>query len=191
MPEPLPSLERTLDLVQRVRENEPGAADQLVRRYEPLLRRWAHGRLPMYARDLADTEDLVQVALTRALQHLDDFHSEREGAFLAYLRNTALNELRDHIRRVGRRPDLSEWNEQSEASAQHPDALPLEDLITYERALDALDDLQREAVVLRIEFGYPFAEIAQALDISSANTARMMVVRALERVAKSMNADSS
>ena len=36
-------------------------ADALLRRFLPLLQRWAHGRLPRQMRDLNETDDLVQV----------------------------------------------------------------------------------------------------------------------------------
>src|SRR5438034_2046919 len=37
----------------------------LIERYLPQLRRWAHGRLPRWARTVADTADLVHDALVR------------------------------------------------------------------------------------------------------------------------------
>jgi RNA polymerase sigma-70 factor (ECF subfamily) len=53
--------EPTVALIRRVRDGDSVARDTLLKRYLPALRRWAHGRLPASARDLSDTDDLVQV----------------------------------------------------------------------------------------------------------------------------------
>src|SRR5688572_3166196 len=98
------ALETTHDLVERIRAGDAGARDRLLRRYLPLLTRWAHGRLPRAARDLNETSDLVQVALLRAFQNLPSFQVQGEGAFFGYLRHVASNILRDEMRRMGRRP---------------------------------------------------------------------------------------
>ena len=53
----------TLLLLERARAGDEGALNDLFARYGPALRRWASGRLPRWARDLADTPDLVQDTL--------------------------------------------------------------------------------------------------------------------------------
>jgi DNA-directed RNA polymerase specialized sigma24 family protein len=58
--------ESTITLLQRIRSGDPDAREQLMRRYLPRLRRWAHGRLPVYAREIDDTDDLVQNTLLRS-----------------------------------------------------------------------------------------------------------------------------
>lgn len=52
-----PTLETTLDLVDRSREGDNAARNRLIQRYLPLLTRWAHGRLPRSTRDLSETAD--------------------------------------------------------------------------------------------------------------------------------------
>ncbi len=153
-----------------------------------MLRRWAHGRLPQYARDLAETDDLVQVTLVRALKHIERFEPIREGAFLAYLRRILLNSIRDEIRRTVNRPTNQELPETL------PDSLPSvveqtigqEAVSQYEEALASLPEAQREAVILRIEFGFTYPEIASATERASANAARMMVSRALVKLVEAM-----
>lgn len=44
----------------------------------------------------------------------------------------------------------------------------------------------RETVILRVEFGYSYPEIATAMNYASANSARMMVSRALLKLADNM-----
>ena len=47
-----PALETTHQLVDRIREGDHAARERLIRRYLPLLTRWAHGRLPGSARGM-------------------------------------------------------------------------------------------------------------------------------------------
>ena len=180
-------LGRTADLLRRVREGEKGASDQLVRRFLPILRRWAHGRLPPHARDLSDTDDLVQVTLVRALNHIGTFEPRREGAFLAYLRRILLNSLRDEVRRVNRRPTRTELTDDLADPALVVDAVGSDTMIAYEAALSTLSERQQEAVILRVEFGYSYAEIAEATQSASPNAARMMISRSLARLAEVMD----
>src|SRR5262245_14695884 len=181
-------LEATADLLALVRGGDTRARDRLVARYLPVLRAWAHGRLPAGSRQIADTDDLVQWTLIRTLNQIEGFRSEREGAFLAYLRQAVLNALRDEIRRSTRERRDGEPDE----TIPDPGPSPLESLIgrerleRYEAALASLPEEMREAVILRLEMGYQHAEIAEALGKPSANAARMVVSRALLRLAQSM-----
>src|SRR5262245_61483470 len=100
---PAISLESTAALLEGARRGDTAARDRLLARMLPSLRQWSHGRLPAGARDLSDTDDLVQVALIRAVDQIGDFESRREGSFLAYLRRSVLNQIKDHVRRVTRR----------------------------------------------------------------------------------------
>jgi RNA polymerase sigma-70 factor, ECF subfamily len=177
-------LTATTALIRRFHDGETAARDELVARCLPALRRWAHGRLPAWGRDLSETEDLVQVALMRAVGGLDRFRPERQGAFLAYLRQILMNALRDELRRSQRQPHTAMEEESLEAAAApNPSAAP-EDLMTYEKALEGLADRQRQAVVLRLEFGMTFPEVAAELELPSANAARMLVSRGLLKIAE-------
>jgi len=160
-----------------------------VRRYLPALQRWAHGRLPAWARDLADTDDLVQVTLLRALGQVGTFESRREGSFLAWLRTILRNEIRDHVRRVARRPFAASMP----TTVADDEASPLERAIgaerleAYERALARLPAEHQEAILMRIELGFSWDEVARAAGSPSANAARMAVTRALTRLAETMD----
>jgi RNA polymerase sigma-70 factor (ECF subfamily) len=73
--------ESTLDLLERARSGDRQAMDLLFARYVPLLRRWATGRLPRWARDLADTHDLVQETLLQTFRKIRHVRvSRRRGA---------------------------------------------------------------------------------------------------------------
>ena len=183
-----PSLESTALLLEQVRSGDPAARERLVARFLPLLRRWAHGRLPHYARSLADTDDLVQISLLRALDHVGGFEVRREGAFLAYLRRILLNSLRDEIRRAQRRPtdDIANFELAAPDRSLLEQQVGRETMEAYESALGRLTEPQQEAVIMRIEFGYSYPQIAEAT-ASTPNAARMLVARALVRLAEEMD----
>ena len=181
-------LESTTRLLAEARDGSRRARERLVARYLPVLQRFAHGRLPARCRSLMETGDLVQVALVRALEHLERFRPQREGAFLAYLRQIVINQIRDEARRVAVRPVQVELPEDLAHEARTPleEAIGNEALASYEAALTRLSDQQREAVILRLELGFSYEEIAEALERPSANAARMVVLRGMERVATLM-----
>jgi RNA polymerase sigma-70 factor (ECF subfamily) len=190
-PPPGPTeLESTATLITRVRAGDRLAREQLVRRYLATLLRWGHGRLPSHARDLSDTQDLVQNTLLKALDRLASFEPRREGAFLAYLRTILLNEVRGEIRRNARRPR----REALDDDVADPDLSPVERevggaaLRAYERALNTLGAEEREAVILRVELGYTHQQVAEALGRPSADAARMLVARAIVRITEAMDA---
>lgn len=181
-------LDSTVSLLARFRAGDEIARDRLLARYLPILRRWAHGRLPNYARQLADTDDLVQITLLRAFNQLGSFEPRGEGGFLLYLRRILLNALRDEIRRWRRAHSSGE----PDVDIPDPGRSILEEVIgrdtveRYEAALVELTEEQREAVILRIEFDFKHEQIAEAIGKPTANAARMLVSRALVRVAEIM-----
>jgi RNA polymerase sigma-70 factor (ECF subfamily) len=177
-------LESTASLLAMVKGGDEAARERLCALYLPMLMRWAHGRLPPQARGLAETCDLVQATLIQALAQLGRFESRHEGAFLAYLRTALLNNLRNEIRRGTRHPSAG-----GDVDADFSDRSSLAEfagrdaLLDYEKALATLAPEQREAVILRVEFGFSYAETAAALDKPSADAARVFVARALEKLA--------
>ncbi|REJ82790.1 MAG: sigma-70 family RNA polymerase sigma factor [Acidobacteria bacterium] len=180
-------LASTATLIGRIREGDQGARELLVQRCLPALRRWARGRLPAYGRSLSDTDDMVQVTLMRALQRVEHFDPGREGAFLAYLRQTLVNTVRTELRTVSRRPRTEPMDEELSRRAGTAASQELvAELDAYEKALERLPATRRHAVVLRLEFGLTFPEIAEELDLPSADAARMSVSRSMVELAKEL-----
>ncbi len=178
--------ESSVELLQRVRQGDRDALDQLLHRYVPALRRWARGRLPRWARDLADTEDLVQETVVRTLRNLNGFDRRHDGALQAYLREAMMNRIRDECRRAARRPALDLLDDALPGRDLSPleAAVGAERLARYEHALQQLRPEDREIVVARIEMGYSYAEIAVMCDKPTADAARVAVGRALLRLAE-------
>jgi RNA polymerase sigma factor (sigma-70 family) len=186
--------ESTASLLLLLKQGDISARDRLIARYLPLLRRWTHGRLPALARDLNDTDDLVQITLMSALKNLEQFESRHEGALLAYLRTSVMNAMRGEMRRAGRAGATEHRSLPREANDAYQELLVEPELQTpqlnsdqwldYERALLKLSAQKREAVLLRLEFGMSYAEIAAAMDSPSEAAASMMVTRALVELAQ-------
>ena len=183
--------ERTVDLLALAKAGDQGALGLLMERCIPPLRRWARGRLPSYARGMADTQDLVQEAVIRTLRNLAGFDARHQGALQAYLREAVANRIRDEIRRATRRPAPTEL------SKAHPDASPSpleraigrEGVERYDAALARLRQRDREAIVARIELQQSYEEIAVALGKPTANAARVAVTRALARLVEELSHD--
>jgi RNA polymerase sigma-70 factor (ECF subfamily) len=186
-------LASTISLLQRVRQGDADALNELYRRHMPPLRRWARGRLPQWTRDLRDTEDLVQETLTQTLRHLDTFEPRHDGALQAYLRQALVNRVRDEVRRVTRHPAGVELEEHD--GFADPAASPLEQLIgveavdRYEAALQRLRPEERELIIARVEMQQSYQQIASAHGKSSPDAARMAVSRALVRLAEEMDVE--
>lgn len=182
----------TTELLRRAKQGDRSALESLMARYLPRLRSWASGRLPMRARSLLDTGDLVQETLLRTFERLDEVEVRGPGGFQAYVRAAVLNRIRDQIRWAGRRPGPDGIPE----TLEDPGPTPLELAIgadvaaRYERALAALAPEEQQLLHLRLELDYDFAEIATLTGRPSRDAARMAVNRALRRLAEEMGDDA-
>jgi RNA polymerase sigma factor (sigma-70 family) len=183
-------VDSTVDLLARAKTGDDTAIDTLFRRCLPPLHRWARGRLPSHARNLGDTQDLVQEAVMHALRRLEAFECRHQGALQAYLRQAIQNRIVDEVRRAQRRPSPSELLDHH--ADPSPSALQrvigMEGLEAYETALQRLKPAEREAVIARIELQQSYEEIAVALDKPTVDAARVAVKRALARLVEEMAA---
>ena len=191
---PLPGLSAPLDstagLIQRVREGDKDSLERLIQRHLAPLRRYVSGRLPRWARDLSDTDDLVQDTLLRTLSKLDVFEVRGAGALHAYLRQAVMNRLRDELRRKGRAPALVDVHELDVAGPGSPleEAIGAEAAARYVAALARLEPDEREAIIGRVEMEYSYADLADLLGKPTADAARKAARRALLRLAEEMKA---
>ena len=185
---PSPPLDSTAVLIQRVREGDKDSLERLIQRHLSPLRRYVSGRLPRWARDLSDTDDLVQDTLMRTFSKIDGFEVRGVGALQAYLRQAVMNRLRDELRRKGRAPNLVDVNELDLAGPGSPleEAIGAEAAARYVAALARLDPEDREAIIGRVEMEYSYAELADVLGKPTADAARKAARRALLRLADEM-----
>lgn len=179
-------LESTFELIEKARDGDPAALDRLFARHLGPLQRWASGRLPKWARGLADTDDLVQDTLLQTFKRIEAFEPRRVGALQAYLRQAVLNRLRDELRRKARAPSRVDVADADLVGSPLEEAVGRETMAAYEQALARLKPEEREAVIGRLEMGFSFDELALALDKPTADAARKAAQRALVRLAEEM-----
>jgi RNA polymerase sigma-70 factor (ECF subfamily) len=175
--------ESTFHLLERVRAGDEAALDALFARYLVPLRRWASGRLPRWARDVSDTQDLVQETLINTFKRIEAFDSRGEGALQAYLRQALMNRIRDELRRFDRRGQAGgALDSQTPAAGPSPleQAIGQQATERYERALARLRPGDREAIIARVELGCTYDELAEALGKPSAEAARKTATRATQ-----------
>jgi RNA polymerase sigma-70 factor (ECF subfamily) len=180
--------ESTFQLLDRARSGDEDAINKLFARHVLPLRRWASGRLPRWARDVADTDDLVQETLLQTFKRIGQFEPRGTGALHAYLRQAVMNRIREELRRKSRRPDgtgLSGLEAESHFSPLEQ-AIGAEAIERYEGALARLRPEEQDAIIGRVELGYTYEELARALGKPTADAARKAAQRALVRLVEEM-----
>jgi RNA polymerase sigma factor (sigma-70 family) len=180
--------DETCELLARARRGDRDALNDLFARHIPVLRRWASGRLPGWARDITDTHDLVQETVLQVFKRIEAFEARGEGALQAYLRQAVMNRIRNEFRHNSRRPATEDLDDQlaSDGTSPFQAAIRQEHLDRYDAALSRLSDQERELIVARVEVGLTYQEMAQVLGRPSWNAARMATARALLRLAEEL-----
>ena len=126
-------------------------------------------------------EDLVQEAFVRLYGRFRDLRDP--GAFEWYLRRTIVNLVRSHYRRVRvERAYLQRRAGERDEPAEPPDPGIREELW---RALLALPERQRTAIVLRYYEDLPEASIAEAMRCP-VGTVKSLISRGKERLRQSV-----
>jgi RNA polymerase sigma-70 factor (ECF subfamily) len=179
-------VETTIELLARARQGDGAAIELLFTRHLKPLQRFAQGRLPRWARDLADTDDLVQDVLLRTLNRLDGFEPRHPGALQGYLRQAVMNRLRDEVRRQARTPCRVNLEDEALSGSLLEEAAGAETAAAYAQALARLKPEEREAIIGRLELGLSYGELALALDKPTADAARKAAQRALVRLAREL-----
>jgi len=174
-------LSKTAILLNRIVAGDKAAEEELVQYCYPLLLRWAHGRIPYANRSLLETTDLVQETIMKGLQKIGTFESMGAGAFLAYLRKIFINCINASVKKANYTADIDDYANQKTGFSTEVD---LNDFIQYEKALNKLNENDQQAIILRVEFGFTYPEIAREMNKASEDAARMFVSRALTRLAK-------
>jgi len=179
------------DLIRRVRAGDSAAAAELVRQYEPEIRRTIRVRLRLDSRmrRLFDSMDVCQSVLasffTRAA--LGQFDIDQPGQVLKLLVSMARTKLAEQVRRHHRQRRDQRRREDMEPealaavaaeTATPSSAVANEELLNEIRRL--LNDEERNIAELR-GAGIDWAEIARELG-GTPDGRRMQYARALDRV---------
>ena len=185
--EPESKLATTLVLLAQIRAGNQSARTKLWERYLKPLNRLVRGHfIPYRVRALYDVDDIVMRVIEQVDPKLLDFDYRREGALMDYLRKVTRN-LLISLSRV-REPEREELSPTLQANEMSPAerAVASDQREAFEKALEILNDRQREAVVMRLEYGFQYDEIAAAVELATANAARMMVERAVLKMMEHM-----
>lgn len=162
-------------------------SSSLVRRCLPRLHRWAHGRLPRWARTFADTADLVHDAILKTLRRGDSLELAGPDALAAYLHEAVRNRIRDEHRQFARRGPVSDLSGVIADSRPSPlDAAIVNQRVgRYRDALGQLDARDQELLVGHLELGYSHDQLGHMTG-RTRNAARMALHRAVGRLAAKM-----
>lgn len=181
----------SFELLIKAKNGDREALDRLFGDIWSSVRRWAHGRFPRWARDGMGTTDLVQDAALHVFQRLGKFEPRRRGGLRAYLKLSVQNRVRDLIRQRQRRggapQDVADIRLTSRESPYH-ELVSKSERERYIKGLSRLSPEDQVLIVGRIEMGYDYDQLAIASGRRGPDAARMAVRRAIERLAREMDA---
>jgi len=127
----------------------------------PRMRRFARA----LARDSADADDLVQVAVERALRARDQWApgSRLDSWMMRIVRNCWIDEARSRARRA--RTFVPEEEGETIGVDSHREIEMKAQMKDVDRAMDRLSPEQREVIALVLVEGLAYREAAELLDI--------------------------
>ena len=170
-------------LVWRLKQGSPQALCRIYNRYETDLLTLAKSLLGR----TDQAEDVLQDVFVRFIESLDTF--ELTGSLKGYLSTCIVNRARDYLRKGRHRTGESmEAAEVVESRQQGP----LQEVIVNEQrqrltaALAELPDEQREAVLLHLQTGLKFREVAHVQGVS-AKTAESRYRYGMDRLRSMLN----
>jgi RNA polymerase sigma factor (sigma-70 family) len=177
--------EETAHLFERARAGSADARDALYRRCAAKLLPLIRVRLGPKLRAEAESSDILQSVLLKSLARLDQLKDP--GAVMGWLVRMAENEIRDRVdyiqrqrRDAARRVPIDDEAEAVPAPVRQALSLAIadEELTRLGRALEALPDHYREAIVLRKLEELTFPEMAARLG-KTEDACRMTFARAM------------
>lgn len=187
------ALMETLFLLNNARKGNTDALAELFRRYEDKLFRFVRARMSASVRRLHEPQDIVSEVRLRAFRALDSFEYKGIGSFWAWLRRIALNTIIEAHRKGDGRAAVRSLPEESHSAPADRGISPgkiveiREEFARFEQALPVLPTNIRNALLMRLELGLPYEQIAEECAFPTSDAARMAVNRAMAQVAKEMN----
>jgi len=180
--------ETDLELVKRVQKGQKGAFDLLVLKYEHKI----VNLVMRYVRDPETALDISQEAFIKAYRALPRFRGD--SAFYTWLYRIAVNTAKNYLASQRRRPmDVELDLQDPEQYGLHaklketdtPEAISLSKELQeiLERAIHALPDDLRTAIILRELDGMSYEEIAETMDCP-VGTVRSRIFRARDAIGK-------
>ena len=175
-------------LVERVQQGDKSAFDLLVLKYQHKI-----VKLVMrYVRDPAEAQDVTQEAFIKAYRALPKFRGD--SAFYTWMYRIAINTAKNYLVAAKRRPvdydldlqDPEQYDMQARLKdVDTPEGLVLSNEIsqTVDKAIAALPDDLRTAILLREVEGMSYEDIANTMECPI-GTVRSRIFRAREAIDK-------
>jgi RNA polymerase sigma-70 factor (ECF subfamily) len=189
-----PDSEHTQGLLGRVAAGQPDAVGELLALHRPALRSFVELHMDRTIRARVDPSDVVQEAMADVARRLSDFLERRPMPFHVWARRTAferlLNARRSHRaarRDVGREAGPCHSSLAVARSLVSAGPSPGEQAEARERAalvaeaVAALDEPDREILLMRLAEDLPYEEVGLLLEVSAA-AARQRYSRAMLRL---------
>jgi len=175
-------------LVERVQKGDKGAFDLLVLKYQHKI----VNLVMRYVRDPELALDISQEAFIKAYRALPRFRGD--SAFYTWMYRIAVNTAKNHLAAQRRRPmdveldlqDPEQYDLHSKLrETDTPEGVTLSNELkeTVERAIAALPEDLRTAIVLRELEGMSYEEIAQTMECP-VGTVRSRIFRARDAIGK-------
>ena len=173
-------------LVESARRGDRGAFETLVKRYEAKVYHLAYG----FVQDPATADDLAQDVFVKVYCHLSKFKFESE--FGTWLYRIAVNHIKDHLRKIGRRREVSlqeiaegRLAAEDPAPGREAERLAEERRAAVHKALRTLPPKYGVILTLRDVRGLSYEDIAAILKISP-GTVDSRLFRARRQLRKKM-----
>ncbi len=193
------------ELIQRCRQGDAAARDELFVRYRHYLRVLAQGQLGRHLRAKCDPSDLVQQTLLEAHRDFGRFTGGTEAELLGWLRQILAHNLYNEARHYATKQraatrevsldDVRTGLEHSSAALGRclaaGGSTPSQSAVRREAAVQLADLMARlsadyqTVLVLRIFEGLSAEEVAERMG-RTAGAVRMLQMRALEALRESM-----
>ena len=195
------STEESDELVTRLKGGDQQALAELYSQHRPRLWRMIHVRLDPRLRGRVDADDILQEGYLAAVERVQHFQNDSSTSFFVWLRlvlgQTLIDVHRRHLgtqmRDAGREVSLH-GRRSPQATSMSLTALLLGDFTSpssaavrdevsqkLEQAIDAMNPIDREVLVLRHFEELTNNEVAQELDIKP-KAASIRYVRAIGRL---------
>lgn len=182
IPDPVAAPLDEARLVRAAQQGDRAAQAQLVERYWDRVHRWLYH----LCRDAHQADDFTQETFLRALANLGRF--EAGTCLAAWLFRIGHNLFASHARKPqrGERPLPDDLLDPTEGPLERAEVLELTQRM--EQAVAALPIEFRGALLLRVQEGLSFREIARVLGLTE-ETARWRVFKARQKLLEVVGAD--
>jgi len=178
------------DNIGRIQNGDREALDELIQRWRPILRLYAHGLLGRQFSARADSSDVVQDTMIQASRCVNQFQGETEAQWGAWLRRILQNEAaryrRQHLE--SRRTVVRESGQAEEEAKVDPPlekTIEIENVVLVAAAIEKLPQPMRDGVVRRTFQHHSFNEIAESTG-RTPGVVRVIWARALRKLHASL-----